>query len=298
VQSLLTDPAWTKLREEIRGMKREKLPALEKELEPLMFELPPVPVLPRRTRGKEVVGKEVVLSDGATIPPDTDCLLLLEGQPPCPHMWGGSGDSPDAAAHACLGRTLSLPLITELVHRALNLPDVRVALDPLNGETPKVKRLWGFACTQYMLRYEQEQRRQQNLIISMRVKAPISENAMRLRHLVAAAVPRINDELTSFGHLHFAWFEFTDDDRQLVLRTIYDGQFEPYVQHFALFAGDLFDGLFEYLEEAPPRPVAEHPHEFVETLRRLNRAPLHGYLFSAYPLAGAEQLRKFVGSKP
>ena len=104
--------------------------------------------------------------------------------------------------------------------------------------------------------------------------------------------------MKDFNHLHFAWFEFSDDDSQLVLRTIYDGQFEAYVQFFALQAGELFDGLFEYLEGAPPRPVAEHPHEFVEILRRFNRAPLGGYLFSAYPNVEATQLRLTAGLQP
>ncbi|MDZ7811848.1 MAG: hypothetical protein U5L74_01470, partial [Ideonella sp.] len=94
-----------------------------------------------------------------------------------------------------------------------------------------------------------------------------------------------------FGGVHFAWFEFTEDERSLVLRTIYDGPFEAYVQHFALFAGDLFDGLFEYLEGAPPRPVASHVFEFVETLKRLNRGPLGAYLYSAYPELTARQRR-------
>ena len=264
---------------------------LEKYLKPRMADLPPVPVLPRRTRN------QVIFLDGVRIDPDTDCLLLLEARPACPHIWGDVVGSP-GAAHACLGQALSLPLIEALVHRTLNLPGLKVALDPLTGETLMVKRLWGFACTQYPLRFERERYRQQNLIVSMRVKPPISENAMRLRQLIAAEVPRIEHVLNGFGHLHFAWFEFSDDDTQLVLRTIYDGQFESYLQHFALFAGDLFDGLFEYLEGAPPRPVAEHPREFVETLRQFNRAPLAGYLYSAYPRAGADQLRKCVGSQP
>jgi hypothetical protein len=104
--------------------------------------------------------------------------------------------------------------------------------------------------------------------------------------------------LSDFGGVHFAWFEFSDDDSQVVLRTIYDGQFDAYLQHFALRAGDLFDGLFEHLEGAPPRPVAEHPREFVETLRRFNRAPLAGYLYSAYPDARAEAIRKWVVPRP
>lgn len=269
---------------------------LEKDLLRRLSKLPPVPVLPRRTGNKEVV-----LACGAKIPADTDCLLLLEGQPgcphahtaePCPRVWGGVAGK-GVAPHACLGQALSMPLITALVSHTLRLPGLKLALDPLIGDTLQVERLWGFACTRYPLRFERERyRAQQNLIVSMRVKAPISENAMRLRRLIAAGVPRIEHALSGFGHVHMAWFEFSDDDSHLVLRTIYDGQFEAYVEHFALQVGDLFDGLFEYLEGAPPRPVAEHPQEFVELLRLNNRAPLAGYLFSAYPHSAAEQIRR------
>ena len=258
---------------------------LEASLEQRLAKLPPVPVLPRRTL------KEVML-DGVTIDANTDCLLLLDGLPgcvnahqatACPRIWGEVVGAP-VAPHACMGQQLSLPLIATLVRHTLKLDDLKLALDPLTGETLKLERLWGFACTRYPLRFDREKvRSQSNLIVSMRVKAPVSENAMHLRRLIAAGVPRIEHALSGFGHVHFAWFEFSDDDSQLVLRTIYDGQFEAYLRHFALQAGDLFDGLFEHIEGAPPRPVAEHPHEFIETLRRHNRAPLAGYLFSAYP---------------
>lgn len=305
LQFLLTDEAsGERERKRIEAIKNDKDPLatlreIEEAVAPLMDRFPPVPVLPRRTRRDVTIG-------GVDIPEDTDCLLLMEaphddahpnGAGRCPHIWGGVDGDP-SAAHACLGRDFSLPLIAALVHRTLHLPQLRVALDPLNGETLKVTRLWGFACTSYALRYDQEEHKQQNLIIRMRVKPPISENAMRLRQLIAAGVPRIEHVLTSFQHLHFAWFEFTDDDRELVLRTVYDGQFEAYVQYFALYAGDLFDGLFEYLEGAPPRPVAEHPQEFVETLRAINGSPLGGYLYSAYPNVAADQIRGRMEPKP
>ncbi len=273
---------------------------LEKEVARRLAWLPPIPVLPRRTVGK------VELNDGAKIPANTDCLLLMGGQAGCPQtdtatacpsVWGQvSGKTKAKASHACLGQDLALPLIAALVGHTLHLPGLKPALDLLTGDTLQVERLWGFACTRYPLRFERESyRAQQNLIVSMRVKAPVGENAMRLRRLIAAGVPRIEHVLNGFGHVHMAWFEFSDDDSHLVLRTIYDGQFEAYVQHFALQAGDLFDGLFEYLEGASPRPVAEHPYEFVETLRIHNLAPLAGYLFSAYPHAKADQIRSRIG---
>lgn len=265
----------------------------------------PVPVVPRRTRGQAVA-----LADGASIPAHTDCLvLLIPGPSPCPHaapplgddmVWGDvpPGSAPPAI-HACLGRAFAGPLIAALVDHTLKLKGLKSALDPLTGETLEAERLWGFACTRYPLKFERERVRvQRNLIVSMRVKSPISENAARLRRVIAAAVPRIDHVLSGFGHVHFAWFEFSDDDAHLVLRTIYDGAFESYIQHFATRAGDLFDALFEFIEDAPPRPVAEHPKDFVDTIRRYNRAPLAGYLFSAYPDVKAAQVRAAAEPRP
>jgi hypothetical protein len=273
---------------------------LEKEFGEWVSRLPPMTVVPRRTRKAEKVPL-----GGINIPAETDCLLILQAprfcphdskDDPCPHAWGAVHDG--HAAHACLGRRISQPLIAALVQRVLRLPGLKPALDALTRETLKVERLWGFACTRYPLRFQRERvRAQQNLIVPMHVKSPISENAPRLRRLIAAAVPRVDYVLANFGHLHFAWFEFSDDDSVLVLRTIYDGDFDAYIQHFALRAGDIFDGLFEFLEGAPPRPVAEHPREFVEAIRRFNRAPFAGYLFSAYPGAETDQIRGAVGVK-
>jgi hypothetical protein len=298
VQSLLEgDPADLKQHRNIKDVK-----SLEDQLLPRLGCWPPVPVVPRRTRVR------VDVAGGVTLPVDTDCLVLLRAglNPGCPHqpppspwIWGDVPEIRDEApaTHPCLGRDLATPLIAALVHRTLKLRGLRQTRDLLTAEPLKVERLWGFACVRQPLSFDRDQvRAQQNLIVSMRVKAPISENVVHLRRLIAAAIPRIDDVLSSFGSVHFAWFEFSDDDTRLVLRTIYDGSFEAYLEHFARRAGDLFDGLFEYLEEAPPRPVAEHPHEFVECIRSHNRAPLASYLYSAYPRTQAEQIRRMAGS--
>jgi cytochrome P450 len=284
VRSLLEGPKseWNKVRAISDPAK------LELDLERRLARMPPVPVVPRRALIDMTLG-------GVDIEVGTDCLVLLQGKPggcphadedaACPCIWGdvAKGTQPPAI-HACLGRELSMPLIAALVQRTLNLQGLKRARDALTAEPLELERLWGFACTSYPLVFQRERmRKQQNLIIAMHVKPPISENAANLRRLIAAAVPRIEHVLNGFGSVHFAWFEFTDDDAQLVLRTLYDGQFESYIQYFAINAGDLFDGLFEFLEGAPPRPVAEHPQEFIEALRRYNRVPLGGYLYSAHP---------------
>lgn len=261
--------------------------------------VPPIPLLPRRTRAHHVT-----LPSGDQVPANTDCLLLLDtadlprnGLPAgCPHVWGGVEGGP-AAVHECLGQSFSVAVTRALLRRVLALDLVKPARDPVTVETLRPERLWGFGVTRYLLQFDRgRQLKQQNLIVSVRVKPPVAENAARLRRLIAAAVPRIEHVLTKFGRLHFAWFEFTENDSRLVLRTVYDGAFDPYVRFFALEAGDLFDGLFEFLEPAPPRPVAQFPDDFVELIRAHNHAPLAGYLYSAYPSVEAHQVRQRAGN--
>lgn len=235
---------------------------------------PPLPIVPRRTR------RQVTLSGNTVLDAGVDCLVLLGDRASAPEVWGQVAAG---GTHACLGRHLASPLLEALVPRILRLPQLRRALDPLTGTPLPLERLWGFGCTRLPLLHERNQIRPRplhNLIVAMRVRSPVGEHAAALRRLIAGAVPRIEQVLTGFGHVSHAWFEFSDGDTQLVLRTLYAGDFDSYIEHFALFAGDLFDSLFEHLEDAPARPVAEHPDDFIDTVRRFNRAPLAGYLYS------------------
>lgn len=255
------------------------------EVATLVGTLPPIAALPRRTLHDVTV-------QGKRIPAGDDCLLLLEPAARsstqhaqyCHHAWGRSTSTNPHAVHACLGRSFALPVIAALVSRVLHLPGLARSIDPLTGDARAVERLWGAACTGLPLNYKRvRSRAQRNLIVSMRIKPPTAERVAQLQRLVAAAVPRIEHMLTAFEGVHFAWFEFSEDQTLLTLRTIYNGELEPYLRHFAEHAGDLFDGLFEHLEGAPPSPVSAFPEEFIAAVRRYNRAPLAGYLYSAYP---------------
>jgi cytochrome P450 len=245
------------------------------ELRRLLAVAPPVPFLPRRTT-------RAVTVSGVPVPAGTDCILaLLPGADAgCPWGEGSKG----AGIHKCLGREFVEPLLVEVLHRVLALPNLDERRDNVTGEVLKPDRLWGFGCTRYPLRCRRDKQRvQQPLVVIMPVKAPLAENADRLRRIVRNAAPRIESVLRESGMVHFAWFEFLNGDTQLALRTVYDGDFDTYILHFAERAGELFDQIFDCIEGAPPMPVKEHPHEFIDTIRRYNRAPLAGYFFSAYP---------------
>lgn len=247
------------------------------EVSALLAKNPPVPFLPRRTTDKPVDLK------GGSIPANTECILALRNpamDTGCP--WGEVRGT--AAPHSCVGRSFVEPLLRVLLARVLKLPELEPLLDTLTGEVLQPERLWGFGCTRYRLRYRRDRLRvQQPLIVVMPIKTPIAENAERLRRVIRSGAPRIQWLLKRSGMVHVAWFEFTERDTHLALRTVYDGDFDSYVEHFALAAGELFDQIFECIEGAPPMPVSEFPHEFVATIRRYDRTPLGGFFYNAYP---------------
>lgn len=256
---------------------------------------PPVVMLPRRA-------KVATQLHGQTIDQGADLLLWLaaaegQGQPQggCPRdglAFGGVGLGKNAAVqpdadHACLGHGPGRTVIIAILRRVLQLPGLAEEIDPVTGLPEGLSQRWGFACTGYPLRHQRKKRlAQQPLNVMMRVKAPVDEHAQALQRVIAAGAPRIERALLKSRHVHFAWFELIDQGRTLVLHTVYDGNFDDYVQHFALAVDDLFDRLFEHIEDAPPLPVAEHPGAFVNVIRAHHQPQLAGYFFSAYP--GAE----------
>ena len=213
----------------------------------------------------------------------------LERKGDDPLIWG----LPTDGKHWCLGRDLAWPLIVETVRLVMGLPGLAERLDPLDASVIGLKKRWGFACESYPLTHRRERRVAQNCLnVAMRIKAPVKDNADRLRAVIQAGAPRIDEALLESRHIHFAWFEFIDRDTTLVLHTVYDGDLAAYVQHFALSVGDLFDKLFECIEDAPPMPVADFPDDFVAHIQRFNRAPAMGYFFSAYPRSEAARITR------
>jgi hypothetical protein len=251
---------------------------------PALLRNPPIAFVPRTQIVREPPGqttyREVLLAlgGGAVREGDDDSLI-----------WGGWGES--YGRHGCIGKYLAQPLITEIVRCVMGLSDLAEKLDPLDAKPVGLDKRWGFQCKSYPLTYRRERRvAQATLNVHMRIKQPVKDNAERLRRAIAAGAPRIHEVLGESRHIHFAWFEFVERDTVLVLHTIYDGDFNAYIQHFALRVGDLFDTLFESIEDAPPMPVNEFPNDFVALIQRHNRAPAMGYFYSAYPKSEAAQI--------
>ena len=256
---------------------------------------PPAPYLPR------IVSGENVTLGSVSLPKGTEFILMIGGgtteriSSGCPMhhkedplMFGFVADEylgdNDKSQHWCVGDYLARPLIEEIVRQTLLLPGLARRLDSVTAEPLKLEKQWGYMCRTLPLTYKREKlRAQQTLNVTMKVKAPIAEHAERLKRIIKDGAPRIERALTLARHVHFAWFEMIENDTKLVLHTVYDGDFEAYVDHFALTVDDMFDLLFQSIEGAPPLPVRDYPHEFVDAIRRYNLSPVGAYVFSAYP---------------
>ncbi|MDP4301071.1 hypothetical protein [Leptothrix discophora] len=123
------------------------------------------------------------------------------------------------------------------------------------------------------------------LCVVMNIKAPHADHARDIARVIATGAPTIERSLREAGHVHFAWFVLLDGGRQLALLTNFDGDLDTYVDHFANEVGDLFDRLFEHLDDPPPLPVSRHPRAFVRRIHDYHdgHAPVGGYFFSACP---------------
>jgi len=92
--------------------------------------------------------------------------------------------------------------------------------------------------------------------------------------LVGTAAPDI---------LHFAWLIALDDKGKLLLSTVYDGDFDVYLDKFIDSSHASFDAIFPLIVDGPPTPVLDNRQAFHDFVRKNNISPIPGTFFSAYP---------------
>lgn len=279
------DSLWANARRlargEATGRPTRQFDTWKELIQDLLRQNPPIPFLPRLKVNEQ--GMATLDEDGLL---EGEVLLALgggtldSGVADDPLIWGMTGEG----THWCAGQALAWPLIVEIVRQVMALPGLAQRLDAQDASVIGLKKRWGFACESYPLTHRRDERvAQASLNVAMRLKSPVRDNADRVREVIRAGAPRIEQALRESRHVHFAWFELIESDSVLVLHTVYDGPFAAYIQDFALKVGDLFDLLFECIEDPPPTPVDKFPNEFVAQIQRYNRAPTMGYFFSAYP---------------
>ena len=130
---------------------------------------------------------------------------------------------------------------------------------------------------------------QSPLLTYMTIKSRLQGFALKL------AARSIRDDAyeasDSLGTLHFShWVPF--DHNHLGFFTIYDGDFDKYIQDFADKTSFVFDAVFPHVAGAPPTPVAKNAHAFREWALQNNHPPIGFY--SAYPGLGVQDVRALL----
>jgi len=253
---------------------------------------PPAAFLPRKMLTRMTLGGVGIEKDSVVIlgvggatrdikQADPDEFRPGRGKPD-PFIFGGPPEG--GFIHQCVGAHLAMPLTTHIVRQVLRLPDLALSLDPRTSKPLRLEKLWGIMCQKFPLEFSRDHLLTQSpLIVIMNVRTPVPEHADALRKVIHYGAPRIEKRLRDAEHVHFAQFLFIENDTKLVLFTVYDRDFDSYIEHFALKIGPLFDRIFEHIQDPPPQPVDEFPKEFVDAIRRHNVRPAGDYFFSAYP---------------
>jgi cytochrome P450 len=268
---------------------------------------PPAAFLPRKTT------RDISFSvdGGSTIPAGSTVILALgaatrdlnayqqeeadqfdetrKGHDPL--IFGGDPSDP-SFVHQCVGQHLAMPLITHIARQTLLLEGLAERISPRTGQRLGLQKKWGYTSQSYPMEFNRSAViKQSPLNVIMNVKLPLSEHAEKLKQIIQAGAPRIEKKLIDAKHVHFAQFMLFDHDSKLALFTIYDRDFDSYIEHFALQIGPLFDRIFEHIQDAPPLPVNEFPKEFVDTIRHFHQRAVGDYFFSAYPKAEVAQIQ-------
>ena len=90
------------------------------------------------------------------------------------------------------------------------------------------------------------------------------------------------------GTVHFSRFMVVGDEKLLFLSDI-DDETDEHIERLVERAGPVLDGIFAYVDDPPPVPVADNPEGVAKWLKRHVREPLDTYF--AYEDASVQDIK-------
>ena len=116
-----------------------------------------------------------------------------------------------------------------------------------------------------------------------------------VKHVAQALVgERGHKAADAIGTLHLCHFVPFENNR-LGFFTVYDGDFEKYIQDFADKTSFTFDALFPTVVGAPPTPVAKNAQAFIQWASENNYPPIGFY--SAYPGLSVQDIKALLADR-
>ena len=116
-----------------------------------------------------------------------------------------------------------------------------------------------------------------------------------LKHVAQALVGEKGHKAAdAIGTLHLAHF-VPFENNHLGFFTVYDGDFEKYIQDFADKTSFTFDALFPHVVGAPPTSVAKNAQAFIQWASENNYPPIGFY--SAYPGLSVQDIKALLADR-
>ena len=126
---------------------------------------------------------------------------------------------------------------------------------------------------------------QNHFTLSFPLRSPADAKA--LAEQLPAMMPELSKAEGTIGRIHYSRFTILSEKTLLFIGD-FDGEFKQLMTELARFAGQVFDAMFEHVDNPPPSPVADNAEAFVEwTASRLVRAL---NLYTAYPDVTAKEI--------
>ena len=103
-----------------------------------------------------------------------------------------------------------------------------------------------------------------NLVMPLRY--PLVPFRAAFGKMLVESLDEILAGLNNVGTVHFARFDIVEGN--LLMFSIYDGNFEGYIRDFIGTIGEAFDGIMGFVQDPPKVPCGENVDEFVAWVRQ------------------------------
>jgi|GEM_PF-590208 len=105
-----------------------------------------------------------------------------------------------------------------------------------------------------------------NLVIPLKDPSPVGR--AKLVQMLAGHADEVVAGLHNTGIVHFARFTIVGDN--LLMFSIFDGDFANYIRDFIYNIGSFFDDLMLHTIDGAPTPVEDNPDDFVDWVKRVD----------------------------
>jgi hypothetical protein len=126
---------------------------------------------------------------------------------------------------------------------------------------------------------------QSHLVIDFPIQATA---AKALPEELPPLMPELAKAQDELGTVHFSRFMVEGEEKLLFLSDI-DGEIDPHIDRLVERAGQVFDTIFEHVDDPPATPVADNSQKVVQWLKHHVRKPLDTYF--AYEDASVKDIK-------